>query len=300
LSPLLFTTEVKAPGSAKNNFLCSMSLVTASLNSGSNGNCYYIGNANDAVLIDAGISCRETERRLQQLNLSMHLVKAIFISHEHSDHIKGVAVLANKYAIPVYITDKTNRYCQGIRNELCKPFIPLSPVQIGSLSVTAFSKFHDAADPHSFLISSEGVNIGVFTDIGKVCKEVIHFFKQCHAAYLETNYDVEMLETGSYPLHLKKRITGGRGHLSNHQALELFKLHRPPYMTHVFLSHLSHENNNPETAVRIFQGFCSQTQFIVASRYAPTAVYAIHSINKAILKLPAGPAPKPKQLLLFE
>ena len=277
-----------------------MSLITASLNSGSNGNCYYIGNANEAVLVDAGISCRETEKRLQKLNLSIAIVKAIFISHEHTDHIRGVAVLANKYNIPVYITDKTNSFCQGIKNELCRRLNPLSPVQIGSLSITAFSKFHDAADPHSFLISSEGVNIGVFTDIGKVCREVIHFFKQCHAAYLETNYDTEMLEKGNYPIHLKKRITGGRGHLSNHQALELFKLHRPAFMTHIFLSHLSQENNRPDIAMQIFKNYCSQTNFIVASRHEATAVYVIHSSDKSILRLPQQSQPKPKQLLLFE
>src|SRR5688500_6848552 len=110
-----------------------MSLITASLNSGSNGNCYYVGNATEAVLIDAGISCRETEKRLLYLNLDIHLLQAIFISHEHIDHIRGVVVLANKYNIPVYITDKTNRFCQGIKKDLCKPFSPLIPVQIGNL-----------------------------------------------------------------------------------------------------------------------------------------------------------------------
>ncbi len=276
-----------------------MSLITASLNSGSNGNCYYIGNSNEAVLIDVGISCRETERRLQKLNLSVALVKAIFISHEHSDHIRGVSVFANKYNIPVYITDKTSRYCHGIKSELCKRFTPLCPVQIGSISVTAFSKFHDAADPHSFLVSSEGVNVGVFTDIGRICKEVIYFFKQCHAVYLETNYDEEMLANGTYPAQLKKRINGGRGHLSNRQALELFKLHRPTYMTHVFLAHLSQENNNPDTAIQIFKNYCPVTNFIIASRYEPTSVYAIHSVNRAVLKLPQQQIPAAKQLSLF-
>ena len=277
-----------------------MSLFTASLNSGSNGNCYYVGNAAEAVLIDAGISCRETEKRLLSLNLRIQNIKAIFISHEHIDHIRGVSVLANKYDIPVYITDKTNRFCKGIKKELCRSFNPRIPIQIGDLLITAFSKLHDAADPHSFMISYDGVNVGVFTDIGFSCKEVIYFFKQCHAAFLETNYDVQMLEKGRYPVHLKRRISGGYGHLSNTQALELFMRHRPPFITHLFLSHLSQENNTPELAYKVFSEFATAINIIIAPRHEPTAVYSIYSLNKSILKLPPSVLSRPRQLTLFD
>src|ERR1700748_1269924 len=121
-----------------------MSLFIASLNSGSNGNCYYIGNEREAVLIDAGISCRETERRMKRLGLSMQKVKAIFVSHEHSDHINGIAVLSRKYQLPVYITPATlNNSGLQLEHQLVVSFKAYEPVTIGNITISAFPKFHD-------------------------------------------------------------------------------------------------------------------------------------------------------------
>ena len=253
-----------------------MSLTTTSLNSGSNGNCYYIGNRSEAVLIDAGLSCRETEKRMNQMGLSMKLVKAIFISHEHIDHIKGVQVMAEKYNLPVMITGNTlNNSGIRIRKQLAVHFRSNEPVQVGSLVVTAFRKHHDAADPHSFIISHKGVTIGVFTDIGKPCERLVHHFTQCHAAYLEANYDETMLENGRYPVHLKNRIRGGNGHLSNSQALELFSRYKPSFMTHLFLAHLSKENNSPELVYELFSRHAGNIHIAIASRYEPLPVHVI-------------------------
>src|SRR5205814_3123583 len=128
-----------------------MSLQIASLNSGSNANCYYIGNKNEAVLIDAGLSCRETDKRIKRLGLDISLVKAIFISHEHADHIAGLRVLSKKYKLPVYITQNTLRNCDlEIEKSLTFSFIHAQPVSIGALSIIPFIKSHDANDPHSF------------------------------------------------------------------------------------------------------------------------------------------------------
>ena len=251
-----------------------MALFIASLNSGSNGNCYYIGNSTEAVLVDVGISCTETEKRMRQLGLSMKIVKAIFVSHEHTDHIKGVSTLANKYKLPVYITEETARGLRLIR-QLSIPFIANEPVNIGGLSIVPFTKHHDAADPHSFIISHGGVTVGVFTDIGNACTQVIRYFNQCHAAFLEANYDEELLEKGGYPIYLKNRIRGDEGHLSNFQALQLFNDHRPAFMTHLLLAHLSKDNNNPQLVKELFTGAVSGVEIIVASRYEATAVYTI-------------------------
>ena len=126
-----------------------MSLYITSLNSGSNANCYYIGNNNEAVLIDAGLSCRETERRMKQLELSMERVKAIFISHEHADHITGLAGISKKYQLPVYITDSTLvRSNMPVEPQLVNSFKDAKPITIGNLAITAFKKSHDASDPH--------------------------------------------------------------------------------------------------------------------------------------------------------
>ncbi|NLU92147.1 MBL fold metallo-hydrolase [Chitinophaga sp. Ak27] len=257
-----------------------MSLFITSLNSGSNGNCYYIGNDSEAVLIDAGISCRETEKRMTRLGLTMKKVKAIFISHEHSDHIRGVEVLAKKYRLPVYITPGTLTHGGlSLDAQLVVDFNPYEAIPVGSLSVTAFPKHHDASEPHSFVVSGNAVTIGIFTDIGAPCEHVVRHFQQCHAAFLEANYDEEMLEKGRYPYYLKNRIRGGKGHLSNRQALEIFTTHRPAFMSHLLLAHLSRDNNNPDLVQALFDQHANGTQIIVASRYQETAVYAISAAN---------------------
>ncbi|GGA95655.1 MBL fold metallo-hydrolase [Puia dinghuensis] len=253
-----------------------MTLYIASLNSGSNGNCYYIGNNDEAVLIDAGLSCRETERRMRRLGLPLSRVKAIFISHEHDDHIRGVEVLSRRYQLPVYITQPTLAECRFPPDpQLVKSFSEGQSVTIGGLSVLAFSKAHDASDPYSFVVSSPTVRIGIFTDIGAVCDNLIRHFTSCHAAFLETNYDEEMLEKGRYPWPLKNRIRGGHGHLSNRQALELFSAYRPSFMSHLLLSHLSQDNNRPELAQALFEEQSQGTTITVASRHTESEVYSI-------------------------
>ncbi len=254
-----------------------MSLFIASLNSGSNGNCYYVANHHEAVLIDAGISCRETEIRMKRLNLSMKKVKAIFVSHEHSDHIKGVAGISKKYKLPVYVTPPTLQHRRlRVKEHLIFPFKAYEPVTIGQLTITGFPKCHDASDPHSFIVANETVKVGVFTDIGVACSHVVNHFEQCHAAFLEANYDEHMLETGRYPLHLKSRIRSDVGHLSNLQALELFRKHRPSFMSHLFLSHISKENNSPVLVENLFKSVAGDTSIVIASRYRETKVFAIH------------------------
>lgn len=253
-----------------------MPLFIASLNSGSNGNCYYVGNETEAVLIDAGLSCRETETRMARLGLLMNTVKAIFISHEHSDHIIGLPVLARKYQLPVYITPDTLQFSRISRGDF--PIHDLKgydPVWVGELCVTAFPKWHDAADPHSFIVSFGDTKVGVFTDIGTPCEHVINHFSQCHAAFLEANYDDDLLANGRYPIFLKSRIQGPQGHLSNQQALELFRKHKPPFMSHLLMSHLSKDNNSPQLIEYLFAPHMADTQFIVASRYAETKVFQV-------------------------
>lgn len=253
-----------------------MSLYIASLNSGSNGNCYYVGNSSEAILVDAGISCRETEKRMCRLGLSMDRVKAIFISHEHTDHIRGLVNLAKKYHMTVYITPGTLLNSGlNLDGRLVKTLGVDEPVRIGGLSVKAFPKLHDAFDPHSFMITFNEINVGVFTDIGHVCEALSHYFGQCHAAFLEANYDEVMLDHGRYPYFLKNRIRGGKGHLSNAQALQLFTSLKPAFMSHLLLSHLSKDNNCPTLVHELFSRHADGVEIIVASRYEETAVYQV-------------------------
>lgn len=253
-----------------------MPLYVASLNSGSNGNCYYIGNEHEAVLIDGGISCRETEKRMRRLALSLKKVKAIFVSHEHGDHIHGVPALAKKHKLPVYITSLTLSNSRSrIQQEFVVPFSAAEAVTIGSLTIKAFPKYHDAADPHSFVVSDGRVNVGVFTDIGRACERVVEHFKQCHAVFLESNYDDDMLASGGYPFALKQRIRNGHGHLSNVEAAKLFSDHASSFMSHLFLSHLSRNNNSPEIAERLFKAIANGTTIVLASRHKETDLYTI-------------------------
>jgi phosphoribosyl 1,2-cyclic phosphodiesterase len=182
----------------------------------------------------------------------------------------------------VYITNNTLTHGGLVLDEqLVMSFNAYEPVQVGALSITAFPKHHDASEPHSFIVAGNTVTIGVFTDIGAPCEHVIRHFQQCHAAFLEANYDEEMLDKGRYPFYLKKRIRGGKGHLSNAQALEIFNNYRPAFMSHLLLSHLSRDNNSPALVQDLFDQHANGTEIIVASRFQETAVYRIVSKSSA-------------------
>jgi phosphoribosyl 1,2-cyclic phosphodiesterase len=278
-----------------------MSLYITSLNSGSNGNCYYVGNQHEAVLIDAGLTCRETETRMMRLGLPMNRIKAIFVSHEHSDHTRGVGVITRKHRIPVYFSPLTHENSRlHLDKSLIRYFDSNIPVLIGGLSIKAFPKLHDASEPHSFTIAGNGITIGVLTDIGSVCEDVIANFSQCHAAFLEANYDEEMLENGSYPIYLKRRIQSDHGHLSNEQSLNLFINHKAPFMSHLLLSHLSQDNNNPRLVHEMFSRHAGDTHIAIASRHQESAVYFINGEKAGNrVKFSVDPVLKSTQMSLF-
>jgi phosphoribosyl 1,2-cyclic phosphodiesterase len=149
-----------------------------------------------------------------------------------------------------------------------KFFEPGSEIQLGSFLIFPFLKNHDAAEPCSFRISHSGIHTGVFTDIGSPCENVMHQLSQCHALFLETNYDEKMLWEGRYPWPLKRRIASEKGHLSNDQAFDLIKNHAGSQLNTLFLSHLSAENNTPETAMKRFEELRERINIHLTSRYA--------------------------------
>jgi len=239
---------------------------------------------------------------MKRLGLDITLVKAVFISHEHADHIAGLPVLSKKYRLPVYITQNTMRNCNFVIEEgLTFSFLRNKPVTIGELSIMPFTKSHDANDPHSFIVSNNRVHVGVITDIGYACRHVIKHFKLCDAVFLESNYCEQMLENGSYPFHLKKRISSKKGHLSNDQALELFLKHKPGNLQLLILSHLSQNNNHPEIVNKLFTQNAGGVKVVVASRHKETELFDIQRNHiprsaKAFKKLEENKA----QLSLFE
>jgi len=276
-----------------------MSLFFASLNSGSNGNCYYVGNKREAVLIDVGISCRETEIRMQRLGLSLKNVRGLFVTHEHFDHTKGIAVLSKKYQIPVYITNLTLHQARlRIKPHLIVSLKPYAPVTLGELTVTAFPKRHDAVDPLSVIVANGENKVGVITDIGIACEDVIKNFAQCQAAFLESNYDEHMLDTGPYPMPLKNRIRGGHGHISNREAANLFRQHKSKFMSHIILSHLSEHNNTPAIVENLFKPIAGNTQVVVATRYRETELFYTEGGAQNSIRKPINS--KQMQLSLFQ
>lgn len=286
--------------SAQSLFLPSMSLFITSLNSGSNANCYYVGNSNEAILVDAGLSCRETEKRMKQLGLSIAAVKAIFVSHEHADHITGLSGISKKYQLLVYITSSTlSNTSIPVEPQLICGFQKNKPVKIGGLSVTPFGKSHDAADPHSFMVSGSGINIGIITDIGHACKQVIKYFSKCHAVFLEANYCVDMLANSNYPYFLQQRISSDVGHLSNEQALNLFINYKSPDLRLLILSHLSKNNNKPELVEKLFNQHAGDAKIVVASRYEATPVFCMEGNIVITSSKPKRRVADKRQLSLF-
>ena len=246
------------------------------LASGSNGNCYYVGNKNDAVLVDAGISRRQILKRMKERELDPSKIRAVLISHEHADHFRGIRVLSKDLDVPVFMTPSSFEKSWGPnRPARITYFNPGDVLQIGGFEVHTFLKQHDAAEPCSFRIEHEGLNVGVMTDIGAPCDNVFNHFSACQAIFLESNYDEEMLREGPYPPHLKNRVASDYGHLSNKQACSLLDQYGGTDLQVVYLSHLSAENNRPDIALKEFERLSDRYLVKLTHRYAPADVFTI-------------------------
>lgn len=244
--------------------------------SGSNGNCYYVGNEIDAVIIDAGISCRQILLRMKVRGLYAEKIKAVFVTHEHSDHMRGVRGISKKLNVPIYLTAKTfyGAY-KKLRPDYPSFFVPGDEIVVGEFTVHSFIKNHDATEPCSFRVRYKNKNIGVFTDIGEPCENVTTHLQMCDALFLESNYDEKMLWNGQYPYFLKQRVSSGVGHLSNDQAYNLLDLHAGKNLRCVFLSHLSKENNTPEIAMNSMQNLTSRFLIKLTSRFEAGEVFKL-------------------------
>jgi len=237
------------------------------LASGSNGNCYYIGNEKEAVLIDIGIYYKRLIERLNETGLDKNKIKAIFISHEHTDHIQGAKVTSKKLGIPVFYTKKTYHKCYDKNKADNFGFFEIdTPYTLGDIEIFPFSKQHDAVEPCSFRIKIEDKNIGVMTDIGAVDNTLEKEFAKCNAAFLESNYDENLLQNGLYPYHLKERVSSSKGHLSNIQARKLIEKFASPNLKTIFLSHISAANNTHEIVKETFYKLSDKYTILLTSR----------------------------------
>lgn len=221
------------------------------LASGSKGNSIYISDGQTSVLIDAGLSGVEIERRMKANNLVPNNLDAIIVSHEHSDHISGVGVLSRRFAIPVYISSKTQKAASSFlgRIDEFKIFECGTGFNINGINFHPFSLSHDARDTAGFTVTKNKTKIGIATDLGIVTTMVKEHLKMCSILILEANHDPYMLANGPYPWPLKQRIKSRSGHLSNQDSKVLLQEIVHDNLEHVILSHLSETNNTPEKAL---------------------------------------------------
>ncbi len=237
--------------------LPAMAVSVTVLASGSKGNCTLVASSGARLLIDVGLSCRELLRRMVLCGQDPRSLDAILITHEHTDHISGLRVLARKLKIPVYITEPTyhayqrcERDSAGNRVSLARLeiFSSGSTFQIGDITVTPFTIPHDAIDPVGFTLRSDGIKIGICTDLGYMPASVRHHLRGCHVLMIESNHDLELLRGGPYPWSVKQRVMSRVGHLSNDALADFLTSDYDGGAEFLILAHLSEQNNHPEIA----------------------------------------------------
>lgn len=221
------------------------------LASGSSGNAVFISDSDTALLIDAGLSGIEIERRLASVGIDPKTLDAIVISHEHTDHVRGAGILCRRHKLPLYISPQTHKAGLAQLGDIqeCRYFTRGESFSINTIALHPFSLSHDAQDPSGFTFRSGGVKAGLATDLGVATAMVKEHLKGCRALIVEANHDPDMLINGSYPWPVKQRIKGRSGHLSNDQSGRLLAELDHKDLAHVVLAHLSRENNTPERAL---------------------------------------------------
>ena len=215
------------------------------LASGSKGNSIFVKSANSKILIDAGISTKQISLRLSKLGENLNDIDAIFITHEHSDHIYALKVISKRFNIPIFISKFS--YSESFKEvKNIEHFLSGDTINFKDLKISAFQIPHDAEDPVGFIVESGGYKLGIATDIGKPTYIIKDALKNCSTIFLEFNHDEELLMTGKYPWHLKQRIRSNYGHLSNREATEMIKDINSETLQNIFISHISEENNSLE------------------------------------------------------
>ena len=261
-----------------------------SFGSGSSGNCYYLYTDTDSILIDVGVGIRTLKKHFHNYGLRFEDVHNILITHDHADHVKSVGSLSTDYKLPVYTTRKVHQgiernYC--VRKKIAPNFAHVidkgTPFQLGEFRVTPFGVPHDSTDNVGYFVECEDVNFCLITDVGHITDEMHEFISRANYLVLEANHSVEMLQQGPYPQYLKDRILGPNGHLSNDDCAEALAEFATPNLRHVWLCHLSEENNHPELARKTVEqilrskGIIAGKDFLleVLKRKTPSEIYKL-------------------------
>lgn len=225
------------------------------LGSGSKGNSTYVEAGGVSLLIDAGFSGKEIERRLAVIERNMRNIDALLLSHEHNDHLKGAAVLARRYNIPIITTQATCSACSQLLGE-----VPLyqecragTSFYFDHIRIHPFRISHDCVDPVGYVLEHDSISLGYCTDTGMVSRLMSHRLAGCHGLIFESNHDQEMLKNGPYPVKLKQRVSSNKGHLANGEAASFISSLLHPGLKHITLAHLSETNNDPSLAYDVLR-----------------------------------------------
>ncbi|MBI3666709.1 MAG: MBL fold metallo-hydrolase [Acidobacteria bacterium] len=249
------------------------------LGSGSGGNCTLVATEQTCILVDAGFSFREIRQRLRQAGEDFARVDAVLITHEHSDHVSGLPMLARKFRRPIYLTPLTEaRLDWGEARPVVERFQAGQRISIGDFEIDPFTIPHDAVDPVAFCFHAEGLKLGVVTDLGYMPASVKHHISGCHLLVLESNHDLDMLKVGPYPWFVKQRVMSRVGHLSNHAVAEYLSAEYDGHSEILVLAHLSEQNNHPAiarmtAAEALRDAGAGGTRLVLAEQHRPTEVF---------------------------
>jgi phosphoribosyl 1,2-cyclic phosphodiesterase len=248
------------------------------LASGSSGNAALIATENTRILIDAGLSMRELGKRLAATGEDLNRLDAVLITHEHSDHIAGLPVLARRLKKPCFLTRLTGpRIDWGAGEPTLVPFQAGAAFSIGDIDVQSFSIPHDAVDPVGFCFHAHGIRIGIATDLGYIPESIKYHLRRTDLLLLEANHDLDMLKVGPYPWSVKQRVMSRVGHLSNLHMQDYLLEDFDSATAHLVLGHLSEHNNHPEIVRMVARQSLDQrgfaTQLSIAEQHRPSPVF---------------------------
>ncbi len=251
-------------------------MISFSLQSGSNGNSIYVETSDARLLFDAGISGRQAQLRMAQNGRDINKVQALIISHDHNDHIRCAGIYHRKFDLPVYVTRRTLGAAEDLGPiSQVHHFNAGQTLSFGRTKVHTLPTPHDGADGVAFVVQKGRKRLGIFTDLGHIFKELPEWLSSVDAAFLESNYDPQLLRTGDYPAWLKQRISGKGGHLSNSEAAQLARKCCSRLKT-LALAHLSEHNNTPELALKLAQTKAQGKYKVeLAPRYGPGPILKV-------------------------
>ncbi|MBE5816569.1 MAG: MBL fold metallo-hydrolase [Clostridiales bacterium] len=257
-----------------------MSLSVCSLQSGSNGNCTFISNGRTNLLIDCGIPLKTLEEGLYSIGVSPSSIHGVFVTHEHSDHIKSVGAISRRYGVPIFANTSTweamEKKIGEVRPGCIKLFSSGGDIYFSDICISTIKISHDAAEPVAFSVCDKDRKVSIVTDLGVINKGVLSFMEGSQLVFLEANHDVDMLIRCSYPPVLKQRILSAKGHLSNTDCAETILKLMDHSIRYILLSHLSKESNTPELAFATVRDILAQSNVHIGSDIMVDMTYRDH------------------------